>query len=92
MTTPNSAQQLPGTSGNPTECMVPHCHECVGVWFGNILAPTIQAAVFGDDFHSDLLAVCRRHYRFLRTRDGVSLGYRRNSEGKTVAYIKDESF
>ena len=92
MNTPNTARQLPGTSANPAECMVPSCHERVGVWFGNVLAPTVQEAVFGAEFKSDLLAVCRHHYKYLRTRDGVSLGYRRTADGKTVAYIKDESF
>lgn len=92
MSTLNTAKQVPGTSANPSECMVPTCHERVGVWFGNVLAPTVQAVIFGEDFDADILAVCRRHYRFLRTRDGVSLGYRRTPDGKTVAYIKDESF
>ena len=60
--------------------------------FGNVLAPTVQVAIFGEEFNEDVLAVCQRHYRFLRRRDGVALGYKRNSEGKIVAYIKDESF
>lgn len=72
--------------------MVLGCNARVGVWFHNRLSPSVQAAVFGEDFHGDGLAVCRRHYGFLRTRDGITLGYRRNSEGKTVAYVKDESF
>lgn len=84
-------QQLPTISGNPAECMVPLCHARTAIWFGNVLSPSVQDAIFGEGFHSDMLAVCTRHYNYLKKRDGVTLGFRKVN-GKLRAYVKDESF
>jgi hypothetical protein len=78
----------PGILGN---CMVPSCSARAGVAFGNVLAPSVQDAVFGDDFREDVLCVCTRHYNYLRKHDGVTLGFRKVN-GMLRAYVKDESF
>ena len=39
----------------------------------------------------EVLALCRKHQRLLRRKDGVTLGYHRYN-GKLRAYVKEEHF
>lgn len=81
----------PPAAVNPERCMVPACKGGVRIWFGNVLGPSVQAAVFGSDFHEDMLATCQKHYNILKRRDGIDLGYRKVN-GILRAYVKNEGF
>jgi hypothetical protein len=87
-----TARLPPGISADgETVCWVPGCSARWGVVCHNVLSPTVQVAIFGEDFDCSVLCLCQRHYKYLRTRDGVTLGYRKVA-GKLQAYVKDESF
>ena len=87
------------TDTAPSECQISHCHSRVGIWFAtNGLSPRLFEAVFGYDLmeidwhdRPEMVAVCQRHYKWLRRKDGVTLGYRKVN-GKLRAYVKDASF
>jgi hypothetical protein len=75
------------------KCFAPVCPEraATEVLKGLISLP-LREAVLGDagtDPRIQFVAVCRKHYRQLHRRDGVTLGYRK-VDGKVRAYIKEE--
>lgn len=62
------------------------------------MTPSLFEAVFGYDplsidwhIRENIKAVCQRHYKYLRRKDGIELGYRKIN-GVTRAYVKTESF
>jgi hypothetical protein len=81
----------PGISAEPKHCQVLNCNARWTIVIRDELSPTVRAVVLGEDFDCVIIALCQRHYKYLRTKDGVTLGYRK-VRGVLRAYVKDESF
>jgi hypothetical protein len=76
---------------------------CTANWTYLINARDVQdryiEAILGSDileivnckYGLNTLALCRKHYKWIRTRDGFTLGYR-IINGRTRAYVKEEYF
>jgi len=87
MSTP--AKNSPAPTTTPDLC---EAQRCSNRWASLVpdakFKPSITAAIFGEDHDQEFYLVCGYHYRVLKNRDGVLIGYRMHN-GKLVRYVRE---